>query len=220
MTSISGERLPTAFANLPVFPLADIVLFPGIVLPLHVFEPRYQLLLRDCLASHKVMAVACIDDDGEVDSNGNPRFARVGGAGLVIEHEVLADGRSNLLLKGQCRVSLEELPFVSPYRRVSALRLDDRLAPVADSDRIALLSAATAFVTEIKRSDATFAFRPPYHLEPGAFADVCAHHLVVEGRARQSVLEVLDVADRVRLVTRVLSGQLNAMRRREGEEPN
>ena len=49
---------PRALEALPIFPLPNCVLLPGGLLPLHVFEPRYRELTRDCLAGDQLMAVA------------------------------------------------------------------------------------------------------------------------------------------------------------------
>ena len=121
--SIRSMVLPeAALADLPVFPLPQVVLFPHAMLPLHVFEPRYRAMLKDCLETHKLMAVALVLDANDRDEHGNPRMAQIAGVGLIVEHQQLPDGRSNILLHGQGRVRLEELPFVPPYRRAARLR--------------------------------------------------------------------------------------------------
>src|ERR1700722_8789467 len=106
------EQLEAALNEMPLFPLTQVVLFPHALLPLHVFEPRYRALVTDCLASHSVFAVALITDPAAVDAHGNPPIACIAGAGLIVEHHALPDGRSTLVLQGQARVRLEELPFV------------------------------------------------------------------------------------------------------------
>ena len=59
--SIPSMVLPeAALADLPVFPLPQVVLFPHAMLPLHVFEPRYRTMLAHCLATHRIMAVALV----------------------------------------------------------------------------------------------------------------------------------------------------------------
>ena len=50
------ESLEAAVGELPIFPLAQVVLFPRAIMPLHVFEPRYRRMLADCLARDRVMA--------------------------------------------------------------------------------------------------------------------------------------------------------------------
>ena len=201
---------------MPLFPLPEVVLFPEALLPLHVFEPRYRALVRDCLASHKVFAIALVTDPDATDAHGNPAIASVAGAGLIVEHHALADGRSTLLLQGQARVRLEELPFLGPYRRARATVMLDEPFPVQSMDKTALLASAAAFAAEVQKQDKRFSFRIPGNLSPGALADHCAHHLVVDTRARQKLLGELDPRQRVRAVTAELALQHAALLRETG----
>lgn len=136
-----------------------------------------------------------------------PRIARVAGAGIIIEHEPLADGRSNILVHGTERVSLEELPFDGPYRRARATVLEDLDEIVSDADAAALIHAATTFAGEVRRRDPRFSFRLPEAPAPGVLADLCAFHLVIDPGARQAILEDLDPRSRVLRVLRELSAQ-------------
>src|SRR5579859_4612499 len=119
----SVRDLGPALDVLPIFPLPQTVLFPGALLPLHVFEPRYRTMVKDCLATHKAMAIALICETGERDAHRHPAIEPVAGIGVIIDHVELPDGRYNILLHGRGRVRLEELPFVPPYRRAKAVLL-------------------------------------------------------------------------------------------------
>src|SRR5580700_11153347 len=92
--------LLAALGDLPVFPLPNAVLFPRALLPLHVFEPRYRVMLAHCLATHRALVVARVPDERDHDAEGRPRFAQIAGLGLIVEHRLLHDGRSNILLQG------------------------------------------------------------------------------------------------------------------------
>jgi Lon protease-like protein len=202
-----------ALSAIPLFPLPHVVLFPRAVLPLHVFEPRYRRMIADCLATHGALAVVPIGE-GE-DEHGRPTIARVSGGGLVVEHEPLADGRSNIVVLGQARLALDELEPEEgvPYRRARARVLEDLDVPVAESERTAMIAAATMFAAEVRRHDPTFRFRLPAEGQAGALADLCAYQLVVDGHARQAILEELDPAERVRVVIHQLASQQGAMMR-------
>ncbi len=199
--------LEQALRDLPLFPLPQVVLFPHTVLPLHVFEPRYRAMLKDCLASHKMMAVPLIMDASRPDVHGHPVIASVAGIGVVIEHQALADGRTNILLRGLARVRLDELPFVPPYRRARGTLLEDGPSSAAPEDRTALLATVASFCADVRVKNEGFTFRVPENLAIGALADVCAHHLVIDARARQSILEQQDPAERARMVTAELAAQ-------------
>jgi ATP-dependent Lon protease len=204
--------LEGALRDMPIFPLPQVVLFPRALLPLHIFEPRYRVMLRDCLASHRVMVMALLLDHASKDAHGQPPIASVAGAGFVVEHQPLPDGRANILLHGAARVRIEELPFVPPYRRARGVILRDIPTHVPDSDRAALFASATAFANEVAKRDPKFSFSLPPSLEPGAIADLCAHHLVIDAHARQAILEQLDVGERVRMVIDELASQHDALR--------
>jgi ATP-dependent Lon protease len=219
VTDGAGVRpnLGRALGAIPIFPLPQVVLFPGALLPLHVFEPRYRTMLSDCLATHKAIAVAQLLA-GE-DENGQPRMTRICGGGIIVEHEALADGRSNILVLGQERlhldeIALEELPRY-PYRRARAhvIEPDDHAIP--DADRSALVAAAAMFATEVKRHDPDFSFRVPPTTDAAAIADLCAFQLVIDAAARQAILEEIDPRARVEMVMNQLALQHGAMMRDE-----
>jgi ATP-dependent Lon protease len=206
-----AEILAPALSALPLFPLRGVVLFPGALLALHVFEPRYRVLLADVMATHRCMAMAFVLDGGEGE-DAAPPIASIAGAGVVVHHAGLPDGRSNLVLQGQARVVLEELPFVSPYRRARARILVENETPVSAVERTGLLAAASAFAGTAGKRD----FELPSGIPVGAAADLCAHHLIADPQARQRALEELDVAKRVRFVTSTLAEQMGRSRRDPG----
>jgi ATP-dependent Lon protease len=199
--------LEDALGELPLFPLPQVVLFPRALLPLHVFEPRYRRMIADLMDTHGALAVVLVPDPADVDRDGQPRLAQIAGAGVVLEHQRLPDGRSNILVSGRARVRLDELPFVPPYRRARATVLHDLPTQVPDTERAALAAAATAFVSAVKKRDPSFSFELPPSLEPGAVADLCAHHLLIDAGVRQELLCELDPRARVRRVTEELAAQ-------------
>jgi ATP-dependent Lon protease len=200
---MTGTVPEEALEALPLFPLPRIALFPRAILPLHVFEPRYRAMLAHVLATHRCIAMAMVvgeDDDP-------PSLACVAGVGEVVQHEALPDGRAHILLRGLARVVIDELPFVSPYRRARARVLVERPTPVSDVERAALQAAASGFVAEVRRRDLDVELALPEGLDVGGIADLCAQHIVLDADIRQEALEELDVASRVRLVTGELVSQ-------------
>src|SRR5438132_8216721 len=100
-----------------LFPLLNLVLFPHVVQPLHVFEPRYRQLTADALAGDQLITMALLQPDWEPDDAGLPPVFPVACLGRIIAHKELADGRSILLLRGLSRVRIvEEMPTHKPYR--------------------------------------------------------------------------------------------------------
>jgi ATP-dependent Lon protease len=211
VTAKNRVSLQAALGALPIFPLGQVALFPNVLLPLHIFEPRYQAMLKDCLDTHGALAIAHVEDPADIDELGHPKISAVAGAGIIVEHEALPGGRANIVLRGVARVRLDELPFVSPYRRARAVVLPDHESPAKSADRAALLGAATAFASAVRRHDESFSFRAPTDLDDGALADICAHHLLVDPAARQKALEETNVTLRVRFVTSEIVVQRTAL---------
>ena len=200
-----------ALAAIPIFPLPQVVLFPEAILPLHVFEPRYRAMVQHCMATHGAMVIAQVIP-GE-DEHGRPRISPVAGGGIVIEHQPLADGRANIVLRGRARLRLEELdPEDSrPFRMARATVLEDMSVSVRQNDRTALVAAATMFASEVKKHDPSFTFRLPALLDASRVADLCAFQLVVDAGVRQAVLDELDPRVRVEMVLGQLALQHGAM---------
>jgi ATP-dependent Lon protease len=193
--------------------LPQAALFPHALLPLHVFEPRYRELLRDAVAGAGLIVLVALRPEEPPDAFGQPAIERVGGIGAIVERTMLPDGRANVVLMGRARVALSELPFKPPYRRAKATLLDDVGAMATQSDRTALVAAAGAFAAEVQRRDARFSFSLPPDIDTAAIADLCAAHLVMDARVRQSLLEERDIAARVRTVMSELAVQRSTLLR-------
>lgn len=196
-----------AFSALPLFPLPQTVLFPGAVLPLHVFEPRYKALVRDILNTHRMLSVVLITDSSDTDEHGHPRIANVAGAGLIIEHIELPDGRFNILLQGHSRVRLRELPFIAPYRRAEATVLESLPGAVDQRDIAALSALVASLLSLMRKSDASFQVYLPKDAEPETFVNACAQGLIFDPSERQEILEIDDVGARMQRAIQVLSMQ-------------
>ncbi len=94
-----------------LFPLPNLVLFPHVMQPLHVFEPRYQALLADSLADDRLFALAVLGENWQQHYEGRPPVHPVACLVHVATHHPLGDGRSNILVVGVQRVRvLQETP--------------------------------------------------------------------------------------------------------------
>ncbi|HZR79802.1 MAG TPA: LON peptidase substrate-binding domain-containing protein [Candidatus Binatia bacterium] len=119
------EELPDVVA---LFPLPNVVLFPHVDLPLHIFEPRYRDMVRDAMAGDRLIGMVLLRGDWRKDYNGSPAIFRVGCVGRIEQFELLPDGRSNLVLHGLRSFDVvEELPGRS-YRRARVRWRDERPA--------------------------------------------------------------------------------------------
>ena len=116
--------------RLSIFPLSGAILFPGLQLPLHIFEPRYRALVSDALARDRRIAMI----QPQAVAEGSPLFG-VGCVGRIGEVEALDDGRFNIVLEGESRFRLlRELQVKTPFRQVEGELIeetgDDVLSPV------------------------------------------------------------------------------------------
>ena len=196
-----------ALDALPLFPLPQTALFPGALLPLHIFEPRYRTMIRDVIDSHRTLSVVQITDASRRDEFDNPAIARIAGVGVLVDYTELPSGRFNILIRGRARVTLEELPFVAPYRRARANILQPVQESVPTSEIAALIQTATSFASVVRERDKKFELKLPRDTDAGTLADLCAAQLLIDGRDRQKALEATSVVERVRLVTETIALQ-------------
>jgi Lon protease-like protein len=198
--------------SLPVFPLPNTVLLPGGMLPLHVFEPRYREMTRDCLAGSRTMAIALLLPGFEATYHERPPIHDVCGVGTILCSDELPDGRYQILLRGVARVRIErELPSGQPYRLARAALMDG--SQTARPDALAtghrqLLALCSRLGFALEHGGAELNELVNAQPDPGACADVIAAALMTDPDRRQSLLESLDAADRVDaaidLIARVL----------------
>jgi hypothetical protein len=86
--------------TLPIFPLPNVVLFPNVFLPLHIFEPRYREMVRDALAGDRLIGMVLLRPGWEGHYEGCPPVFPIGCTGVVTHHERMPDGRYNIVLRG------------------------------------------------------------------------------------------------------------------------
>jgi uncharacterized protein len=114
-----------ALLRVPIFPLAGALLFPRSQLPLHIFEPRYRAMVRDALASDRLIAmVQPREAAARRDSGGAaPPVFEIGCIGRIASCDELDDGRFNIVLEGISRFRIaREASVTTPYRQVDADR--------------------------------------------------------------------------------------------------
>ena len=86
--------------TIPIFPLPNVVMFPQVFLPLHIFEPRYREMVADALAGDRIIGIVLLRPGWEGNYEGRPPVFRIGCAGLITHAERLSDGRFNIVLRG------------------------------------------------------------------------------------------------------------------------
>ena len=114
---------------IPVFPLPNVVLFPKLQLPLHIFEPRYREMVRDAMGHEGLIGMALLKGDWEKDYYGNPDIYGVGCLGKIVGVTPLPDGRYNILLHGLTEYDIrEQILDATPYRQARVVLRDEDVA--------------------------------------------------------------------------------------------
>lgn len=117
---------------LPIFPLPNVVLFPGVFLPLHIFEPRYREMVTDALAGDRMIGMTLLRRGWQSDYEGRPPVYAVGCSGVITHWERLADGRFNIILRGIERFRIVSEDHARSYRRAAIEPLPETEPGAAD----------------------------------------------------------------------------------------
>jgi uncharacterized protein len=198
---MSGVRL------VPVFPLPDVVFFPGTVLPLHVFESRYRLMVKDALAAERSIAVALLRPGWEQEYAGSPAFHEIATVGRMQDVETTADGRYLFRLVGVERVRLGDVVQDAPYRIVRAASLPE--APIDDADpdvrrgKLDLLASQVCLARELTGTEHSGLVLDDSLSFEAAVNGACAM-LPIDNAIRQTLLELDDLRERHRRAAGIL----------------
>lgn len=186
------DRLEEVCRALPIFPLPDAVLLPGMVLPLHVFEPRYRQLVEHLQTQTPLLGIATLT--GEAAAEGEaPPIHRELGIGMLVGHQGLPDGRSNILVQyvGSARV-VREVPSEQAFRRVEAdVLVTSTPAPEAVA-RLRMLVLQLGGLREEAESEA----RALAELSDDELVDGLARRVLADSDERRAYL-VADLAERI-----------------------
>jgi Lon protease-like protein len=99
-SSICNRQSSMLPASIPLFPLPNVVLFPSVFLPLHIFEPRYRRMVTEALEGDRIIGMVLLRPGWEANYEGRPAVYPIGCAGLITHAEPLPDGRFNIVLRG------------------------------------------------------------------------------------------------------------------------
>jgi uncharacterized protein len=214
---MSGTRLP-------MFPLSA-VLFPQATMPLHVFEPRYRQLMRDCLEGDPRFGVVLIERGSEV--GGGDQRALLGTRGVITRAAELPDGRWVLEVRGEAVVVIEEWLPDDPYPQ-ALVREPELVPPAGDAvDPGPLLDDAAQRVRRARALLAEHgggpALEPGLVLDGGGDAEVAAWQLCgvapVNAYDAQRLLAADGAAERLELLVELMDDLELDLRRMLTSEP-
>lgn len=191
-----SEEFQKSFSGIvPVFPLPNVVFFPGTKLPLHIFEPRYQQMLHDARRSEQLISIALLDRRTKLSSIPGmvPVIHRVAGLGRLTRIEKLPNGLFNIDLFGLSRVRIvEELDTDKPYRMAKVETLKDKNSELAETRSEQVLQRAFDAFNKVLRKYSRFPgeFLTRFKGLPlGMLLDIIAHHVPCDAQKKQAFLE-------------------------------
>jgi Lon protease-like protein len=208
-----------ALLRLPVFPLAGALLFPRAQLPLHIFEPRYRAMVRDALASNRLIGMVQPREAGGTTEEAAPALFEVGCLGRIGACDELEDGRFNIVLEGLSRFRIaREAAVDTLYRQVDA----DRSGFVEEEEPVlAMLQRA-----EIEREARRYAEALGYMVEWDSVSRLDDEMLVngiaqiapLDVGSKQALLEARSLAERADLLVQFMQFQRMAPGGADGPE--
>jgi Lon protease-like protein len=199
--AVAAQNAPSATtavalpSEIPLFPLPEVSLFPGVRRPFLIFEPRYREMIADALKGNRVIGMVMLQPGYEKDYEGRPPIRDIGCAGTIEKYEQLPDGRYVILLRGVTTFRIVSEDQRKPYRlaRIQALPellKDEELGPLSTArERLAQL-----LVTVLPLD----ADPPDPGLDDAEFVNVTAQNLPMPESFRQELLERNGVLARAR----------------------
>lgn len=174
--------------ELPLFPLPDVVLFPEVCLPLHIFEPRYRDMLADALQGDRMIGMVLLKPGYEAEYEGRPPVYGTGCAGLITHAERLPDGRSNIVLQGVEKFRIIDERHDRSYRCALVEPNAELLPPAAARalrDARQRLEAIVAPVVEATGME----LKIPPSIPDVELVNALAQYLPLESVEKQALLE-------------------------------
>jgi Lon protease-like protein len=215
MNASSGEHV----RELPLFPL-PLVLFPNMMVPLHIFEERYKELVNTCLDQGARFGIVLITQVAE--GTHEVRTARIGCMARIIRVERLAEGRMNIEVVGEERFRILDSHENFPYRTGVVETFRD--APVVAEQVRTLTSTVSELLTEflnlhlrrMGRRPASFSLPP----EPEQLSYTASCVLPIEMSGKQTLLEYSDTALRLGAARDILEAEVERLEREPRTSPD
>lgn len=194
-----------------IFPLPNCVLFPKVLLPLRVFEPRYKTMFQEVIDSQGWLAVGLWQSREEYDAQGNPYIFPIVGLGRVVDYHKAPDDTYKVVILGEYRARLREWIQVHPYP-IGSLEQFHELEPgknVRDGIRVRLRSRIKELVRKSVDSQVLMLLDQTIKEceEIGPLVDSIAYHFLSSPVEKQRLLEVADAESRERLLIETLRRQ-------------
>ena len=197
--------------SIPLFPLPNVVLFPNVFLPLHIFEPRYRQMVADALQGDRIIGMVLLRPGYEADYQGRPPTYEVGCAGVITHSQPLSDGRYDIVLRGIEKFRITSEDQSRPYRigvidAIAESIPPDEKQPLRHQRQ--RLEAVLAAAIERVRAEPRF----PPSVPDEDLVNALAQYLELDIVERQALLECQGVLSRCRALIDLLEMKLHTPR--------
>ena len=187
--------------EVPLFPLPETSLFPGVSRPFLIFEPRYREMIADALKGDKIIGMIRLQPGFEKDYDGRPPIYSVGCAGRIEKYEQLPDGRYVILLSGLTTFRVLSEDQRKPYRIARIEAIPELLK---EEDRLALSTARNQIEKLLLTVLPAGVDPPDPSLDDEEFVNIVALNLGMPESTRQQLLERNSIVARARALADLL----------------
>lgn len=195
--------------SIPLFPLPNVVLFPNVFLPLHIFEPRYRAMVAHALQEDRIIGMTLLRPGYEANYDGCPAIYPIGCAGVITHNQSLGDGRYDIVLRGMQKFRIRSEDHSRPYRighveGISETVPQDQAVPLRHQRQ--RLEAVLAAAIERVRAEPKF----PPSVPDEDLVNALAQYLDLDVLEHQALLECDGVLSRCRALIDLLEMKLHA----------
>ncbi len=185
--------------EIPLFPLPNLVLFPHVVVPLHIFEERYKLMINACIDRDEPFGLVLLRSGAETESE--ETIHRVGVTARVVQVERLETGRMNILTEGESRFRIRRFTQHDPYWMGFVEFFEDdasQHSTEALSDQVSVLyGKVTELGAKLSGSEESDTELPESAVD---LSYMVSYVLDIDSEAKQKLLEITSTAERLRVL--------------------
>jgi Lon protease-like protein len=196
---------------IPLFPLPNVVFFPRMPLPLHIFEPRYRTMVRDAVKGARLIGMVLLRGEWEKDYVGTPEIFGVGTVGELARTEELPDGRFNIVLRGLREFVIHRELSRAEYREAVVSWREQPTDVLPPAMRTGIGAVVLQYLQRTGRASAESDLVES-GIDDETFVNFLAQHLDLDPVEKQAVLEAGSLRERGRRLVDALEFRLEELR--------
>jgi uncharacterized protein len=199
---------------IPIFPLPNVILFPQVMLPLHIFEPRYRQMVRDAETRRPpLIGMTLLRGNWQEQYEGTPDIYPIGCAGEMVRVNPLPDGRFNVMLQGMYEFSIIEESATKSYREAKVEWRPSSRESLAVEERAELHRLLKCY---LQNNEKVQQFLNDSSIEDGFLVNFFAFHLDFTPIEKQGLLEAVTLPERAERLRDMLDFKLSEAQWTEG----